>query len=241
MRANSRLVDRARRDNLGPGSQAKHDHLMGDKTPGSEGMDAVMADAGEWDAPSGAPIAGTPGPVGLDSTSGAGDAPITYTGWPRSISWDEFTPRTSRPAGVQEDAEIKCASNPRWDWSCDGGNCRITALTVEARVNRDASWVVEGRQSAELLHHEQGHYDIFGVLTRELNQALVALRARSGAALQRQIASTRASFQARIDQLMVDYDNQTQHGADRTAQRRWDERLRSSIDNGTPFSPPPAP
>jgi hypothetical protein len=204
-------------------------------------MDAVMADGGTPVTPPGSPVSGLPGPVGLDTGSLATNAPITYTGWPRSITWDEFTPRDSRPRGVQEDAEIKCASSPRWDWSCDGGTCRITSLTVEARVNTDESWVVNGRKSDPLLHHEQGHYDIFGLMTRELNQALVNLRARSGAALQTQIARVRQDYQARIDRLMIQYDNETAHGTDSAGQRRWDDRISESIRNGANFTAPPAP
>jgi len=213
---------------------------MGETTPGSLGMQAVMADGGTPVTPPGSPISGIPGPIGLDSGTSS-NAPITYTGWPRSIAWDEFTARNSRPTGVQEDAEIKCASSPRWDWSCDGGSCRITSLTVEARVNQDESWVVSGRQSDSLLHHEQGHYDIFGLMTRELNQALVSIRARSGAALQTRITQLRAAYQGRIDRLMIQYDDETAHGTNSAGQRRWDDRISETIRNGNNFTAPPPP
>jgi predicted secreted Zn-dependent protease len=112
---------------------------------------------------------------------------------------------------------------------------------VEARVNQDESWVVNGRQSDALLHHEQGHYDIFGLMTRELNQALVSIRARSGPALQSGIRQVRADYQARIDRLMIQYDNETVHGTDSAGQGRWDQRISESIRNGTNFTAPPPP
>jgi len=79
------------------------------------------------------------------------------------------------------------------------------------------------------------------LLTRELNQALVNIRARSGSALQTRIAQVRADYQARIDRLMIQYDNETVHGSDSAGQRRWDDRIAESIRNGTNFTAPPVP
>jgi hypothetical protein len=66
------------------------------------------------------------------------------------------------------------------------------------------------------------------------------LAARTGTLedLQRQVTAIIERARERGRTWNASYDTETGGGRNRDAQRRWDERIRSCIDNGTPFSPP---
>ena len=101
-------------------------------------------------------------PLGGDTGS---SATVTLTGWPRSITWDEFTEVDSAPSGASEAAQIdsQAIQPERVELTRENGRLRVSAYTVNVRVFTDNSWVVRSQKSPTLLAHEQGHYDITGL------------------------------------------------------------------------------
>jgi predicted secreted Zn-dependent protease len=122
--------------------------------------------------------------------------------------------------------------------SRESGQRRVSSLTVTISVVRADNWVVSSAKTPELLSHEQGHYDITGLMGRDMGNEILAARAGSLEDLQQQINSIIERYRQRARELNARYDTETGGGRNRDAQRRWDERIRSSIDNGTPFSAP---
>ena len=215
---------------------------MSHRTPGVMGFDPLPAGfggPGGFVPPDGS--FGESGPVGLD-TGGGGPASLVVSGWPRSLTWDDFRELGSRPADAEgdENAQIHSDVNQpeRVRVSREGGQQRVSALTVTLSIIRADTWVVRSAKTPELLSHEQGHYDITGLTGRDMGNEILAARAGTLEDLQRQITGIIERTRQRARDLNARYDTETGGGRNRDAQRQWDERIRSSISNGTPFSAP---
>ena len=215
---------------------------MGNRTPGVMGFDPLPAGFGghgDFVPPDGS--FGDTGPVGLD-TGGGGPASLVVSGWPRALTWDDFQELGARPAdaGGNENAQIHSDVNQpeRVRVSSEGGQRRVSSLTVTISIIRADSWVVRSAKTAELLSHEQGHYDITGLSGRDMGNEILAARAGTLEDLQRQVTDIIERSRQQAQELNARYDTETGGGRNRDAQRRWDERIRSCIANGTPFSAP---
>jgi hypothetical protein len=184
---------------------------------------------------------GDAGSVGLD-TGGGGPASLVVSGWPRALTWDDFSDLESRPADAEgnENAQIHCEINQpeRVSVSREGGQRRVSSLTVTIGIVRADNWVVRSAKTPELLSHEQGHYDITGLMGRDMGNEILAARAGSLEDLQQQVTDIIERYRQRARDLNSRYDTETGGGRNRDAQRRWDERIRSCMSNGTPFSAP---
>ncbi len=103
----------------------------------------------------------------------------------------------------------------------------------------------------DLLHHEQGHYDLVALFCRDMFIELLALNQQSSPTPQAVMTAADAIFQ-RFDRFMAavhtSYDNQTDHGNIAQQQQRWDGFIRSaftaprtppvSAPDGTPYGAP---
>ncbi len=104
---------------------------------------------------------------------------------------------------------------------------------------------------ADLLHHEQGHYDLVALFCRDMFIELMTLKQQSSSTPQAVVAAAQAIFQ-RFDGFIAavhaPYDNQTDHGNIAQQQQRWDGFIRSafttartpamSAPDGTPYRVP---
>jgi hypothetical protein len=215
---------------------------MGQRTPGVIGFEPLPAGlAGHGDSVPPVGSFGDSGSVGLD-TGGGGPASLVVNGWPRALTWDDFTEVQSRPADAEgtENAQIHCEINQpeRVAVSRDGTQRRVSSLTVTIGIVRADNWVVRSARTPELLSHEQGHYDITGLMGRDMGNEILAARAATLEDLQQQITSIIGRYRQQARDLNARYDTETRGGANRDAQRRWDESIRGSIDNRTPFAAP---
>jgi len=91
----------------------------------------------------------------------------------------------------------------------------------------------------DLLHHEQGHYDLVALFCRDMFIELMALKQQSSPTAPAVVAAAQAIFQrfdAWIAAVHTPYDNQTDHGNIAQQQQRWDGLIRSAFT--TPRMPP---
>jgi hypothetical protein len=103
----------------------------------------------------------------------------------------------------------------------------------------------------DLLHHEQGHYDLVALFCRDTFIELMTLKQQSSSTPQAVAAAAQAMFR-RFDGFIAavhaPYDNQTDHGNIAQQQQRWDGFIRSafttlrtpsiSAPDGTPYRLP---
>lgn len=208
------------------------------RVPGSVGYDGGPLDVGTIPVPPNAGF-GTPVPLKGGDAHTAGPK---LTGWPRQISWDEFKALSTRPAGEKEDAQIdtQTAQPDRVVVARDQGRFRLGNFEVALKVVRNNSWVVTSQKSDALLSHEQGHFDITGLVARDLVKALGALRVSTTDELQREVSRLYEAYRTWGQQLSDEYDEKTNHGRDATVQSDWESRIRTCIQQGTSLGTPPA-
>jgi len=155
---------------------------------------------------------------------------MTMTGFDHRVRWDEFTSRDTRPAGIHEDAQIRTrtVSGGFQSHQPRGENCRVTNVSIGLSVERSQTWVIDGRQSDALLRHEQGHYDIVALGTREMHDRVLAITAPRCADINGIAQRIQREIQAAIDAFDARYDTRTAHGTDAAVQQTWDTRIRTA-------------
>jgi len=147
----------------------------------------------------------------------------------------------TRPAGEDEDAQIdtQTAQPERVGVAREQGQFRLGNFTVKLNVIRDNSWVVVSQKSDTLLVHEQGHFDITGLVARDLVKALGALRVGTTDELQREVSRLYEAYDTWAKSLSKQYDDETNHGRNVKVQAEWEARIRTCMQQGTSLGTPP--
>ena len=83
-----------------------------------------------------------------------------------ALGWDDFKGRARRTTG---EPSAVTDTGFRVQLECREGALDIR---VEAEFYTNSSWVKAGRKSAELLRHEQGHFDITELYARRMRRAI---------------------------------------------------------------------
>lgn len=207
------------------------------RTPGSIGLvDKPLHETVSFQAPK----AGSRSPIPLGKSDGEVPGP-RLSGWPRQISWNEFRDVASRPAGEKEDAQIDTQTQQpeRVGVAREQGQFRLGSFMAKLIVIRDNSWVVASQKNATLLTHEQGHFDITGLVARDLVKALGALRVSTTDELQREVSRLYAAFDAWAKSLSKQYDDETNNSRNAKIQAEWEARIRTCMQQGTSLGTPP--
>jgi hypothetical protein len=158
---------------------------------------------------------------------------LRIAGWPSSITWDQFREVANRPAGVNENALINpITSNSGLQTDETDGMHFVSNLTYTILVNSDVSWVVAGHKTDELLVHEQVHFDILGLKMRGMMQQIEELRKPSLTELGQALNELLQQTQTDASEMNETYDTETNHGINREAQARWEQRIREAIRAG---------
>lgn len=153
--------------------------------------------------------------------------------WPSKVSWSQFKKLNTRPRGFKEDARIEGT----WVGSGfrptrDGSRWKLGGISLRVKLDRKATWVVRGAPTKYLLQHEQGHWDILGLVVREYHAALEVLRADEHTEFGDLVAAEEEKFQAKGDRLEKRYDKETKHSLDKAAQARWNKQLAELMKSG---------
>lgn len=163
---------------------------------------------------------------------------MPLNGFNTSVSWSDFTQVSSRPQGVNEDAEIHAQFPFSYNMGRNGRAIIVSSADMNISMNTVTSWAVTSQQTSVLLQHEQGHYDITALGARELYNTMLTLSGASENNLKRSIRDANARIQSKVDAANRRYDNQTNHSQNTTKQTEWNKQIAAekqkangSIDN----------
>lgn len=161
-------------------------------------------------------------------------------GFQHVLRWAEFTTVRSAPDGSDEDAFTQAVFNSPFSLIQRADGTWVitpTRLNVTIRMDTPNSWVVSGRQSAALLVHEQGHYNITAVGARDCHTDILAIVGNSADDVQSQVNSIVSSAQSLIASVNDIYDEDpncgTDHGSDSSAQAQWNLKIRNAMNSPT--------
>lgn len=156
--------------------------------------------------------------------------------WPSKITWAQFTEVDISPPGATTDAHIEVEyRNPpgkQFGIVQAGKQFKLKDVTLVLQTIPNETWVVKGRKSKAILNHEQGHWDIIGLIAREYHGELRRLRAPTVEQLKTRLRKLEARMLEKGQKLnggTGGYDTETDHGRIRPQQKKWDALIASCI------------
>lgn len=186
------------------------------------------------------------------------------TGFPRTLAWTNFRSVQTSPEPPHEAMTSASYSSTGWRVALIKGEYRVTGFRVNVVLDATKSWAIpSARTSADLLTHEQGHFDITGLIARDIvsrvlslsySEAVVAVLKGVGNSPQARINWVTQEFQKDINKIGAEatkalnrlqtdpvtgadgiYDTQTNHSQNTTAQAAWNTRFQQAKVTNTNF------
>lgn len=172
------------------------------------------------------------------------------TGFPRNLTWNDFRTVDVSPSPPRTAFVSSTFRTTGWQVALVAGVYRVRGFRVTVSLNARQTWATSAaKQNNDLLAHEQGHYDITGLIARDLARqvldlsfeaSVVEVITQAGNTAQSRANYMAGEFQQSItrfsqraqtllDQLQSNgaqpgvYDRQTNHGLNATAQARWND------------------
>lgn len=114
----------------------------------------------------------------------------------------------------------------RWEGTVD-----LSSIEVTNVIDPSQSWVAPGKQSNEVLNHEQRHFDLNEVYRLKLLSALPQSRTVGNSAetvkkeLNEAIYSAANKILSKLQEVQEQYDEMTHHGTSPEGKAEWDKKI----------------
>ncbi|MFI5119099.1 MAG: hypothetical protein ACHQM4_01720 [Thermoanaerobaculia bacterium] len=152
---------------------------------------------------------------------------------PKDLKWSHFTGPV--PAGSPLDAFTKPSFTLGNTKAVkDGEKFRLDKVDITLKMDKLACFVKPDKKTAALLEHERGHWIMQGLVAKEMEAALAALRGADPASLFK-VAGDKFDWYRLKRSGFVDkqYDDATNHGSDSTQQGIWDGKITAWVAKGS--------
>ncbi len=157
---------------------------------------------------------------------------VTVSLSPTQLSWNDFLPVDSLPDGSGDDAQT-ATTMPELSGIrpvMAQGRFSLPDVTLSVTLDRTQTLVIKTAQkTADLLKHEQGHFDITVLTVRALAKELEQLKAGSPAALGQHMSAALSKHQQRADMLEKKYDHETENSRNQDSQKKWNDAIDSAM------------
>ena len=159
-----------------------------------------------------------------DYIENAEDDTVFYTP-DRPLNWSDFQGSPSKPSSFAASVFPSFAYEARPE--VVNGVIHLD-LVMKVYVLKSSSWVKDAARNAYSLQHEQRHFDIVQLVAERFKQKLtperLTLEDYNSIMQYEYIESFRE-----MNRLQEQYDNETRHGLDETAQARWTQRIQEEL------------
>ena len=109
---------------------------------------------------------------------------------------------------------------------------RLAPFTIGVvPVQQDTIVLRSAQQTADLLRHEQGHYDLLILTVRAMAREFDSLTSGSAGDLSSRVQAIQQTHAARAQTLDSTYDTQTRNGADVNQQTSWNQAIAAALGN----------
>jgi hypothetical protein len=154
---------------------------------------------------------------------------------PVNLTWGNFrvvdsSPDLSDDEVAQIHPEMRMPSNVQTVPT--SGIFRLNSFTIiVAPVLQDTIVLRSADQTADLLLHEQGHYNLLILVARAMARELGAASDPSSSGLNVKVQAIRQAHGNRAAAIDSAYDTQTNHGQDAAAQMNWNMAIAAALGN----------
>ena len=145
----------------------------------------------------------------------------------RPLEWSDFK--------GQPDASSPYFANTRWNIGYTMPNIKVgadsvplTGFVVKLELDSKGSWVKSGKQTAGLLKHEQGHFDIGRLCQMELVSVLNKTYVIP-AQLSTKVGGIFNTIMNKYHNMGIQYDKETDHNLNAEAQEKWNRFLAAEL------------
>jgi predicted secreted Zn-dependent protease len=157
---------------------------------------------------------------------------VTVVVSPTQLTWTDFAPVDSLPDGSGDEAQTATTMSPLTGIQpvSTQGKFSLPNLTLTVGLDRTQTLVVKTAQkTADLLKHEQGHFDITVLTVRAMAKEFEQLKAGSPPALGQQLNAVVSKHQQRANMIEVKYDKDTNGSRDQDAQKSWNQAIDAAM------------
>lgn len=143
----------------------------------------------------------------------------------RPLTWKDFTGEID--VKKEYDAWTYAGINYVYSWYYDENDEIGLDLNAWAYFDPAQSWVKRNKQSAELLAHEQVHFDI-----AQLHCLYFIETAESSSystEIENELGKIFNIYYADLLAMQIQYDEETDHFKNKTAQKEWAEKINAEI------------
>ncbi|HLS30538.1 MAG TPA: DUF922 domain-containing protein [Flavobacteriaceae bacterium] len=146
--------------------------------------------------------------------------------WGRPLSWEDFKgePKTHTHHKATSNMGIKMKYS--WKWKNNQLKLKYEVNTV---FNPNYSWVKSGKESRELLKHEQIHFDITEIMARKLRKFFSENKFKLNA-VRSKIDEVTRILQQENREMQETYDQETNHGNRPKKQAEWRQHIQNELE-----------
>ena len=143
-----------------------------------------------------------------------------YYSFNRPLTWADFQGKVPQS---RFDAEVFATIGYSEETTVINGVINLK-LDIKVCLPKNDCWVKEGSQNDYALNHEQRHFDIAKIVAEHFKQRIKAENLPV-ANYDGPVNVDYLDAYREMDSLQLQYDNETNHGANHTSQERWNERI----------------
>jgi len=150
-----------------------------------------------------------------------------YIEWSKTnkLKWSDFTGKPDKPTAFL----AATGSYPyyTYQWYKEGGKNKLM-FSVVCRFYKNRSYSMPDGQTAEILAHEQTHFDISEFFTRQLAEALND--AEYTANYKQEIAKIYDDYIVKLSVMQHTFDAEARHGMDIDRELEWERYVALILD-----------
>lgn len=144
----------------------------------------------------------------------------------REIEWSDFSGQIKQNS--QWDAETYWTTLYSFPAPTFQGNSAYVNITVRLFLRAD-SWTKPNKQTARLLEHERGHFNIGRICANEIEETINSTPFDRNNYKQ-QVEAAYWQIIKKYQDLNAQYENETDHYRNVAQQKKWDKKLAELLD-----------
>lgn len=142
-----------------------------------------------------------------------------------ALTWDDFKGKPDKHS--EWTAMTYSGIKLRYEYKHHKDNYTVKIL-LYPYMDKTRSWYTDAGHNNYTLAHEQRHFDITILITKQLAEKMRSME-YSPHNFAKQINNVHDEYLEKLRQMQDDYDEETRHGINKYKQRIWDRRIESEL------------